>query len=85
MEMTKATFIAVSHTMFTIQFIDSQTGANIEGITTREWPAVARPGDHLILCLHPKMRQFKVIKTTWIDPMKETGRIVARLTVEEIA
>ena len=85
METTKATFIAVSHAMFTIQFIDSQTGANIEGITTREWPAVARPGDHLILCLSSENRQFKVIKTTWIDPMKETGRIVARLTVEEIA
>ena len=84
METTKATFIATSHAMLTIQFIDSHTGANIEGITTREWPAVARPGDHLILCLHPKMRQFKVIKTTWIDPMKENGRIVARLTVEEV-
>ena len=70
--------------MFTIQFIDSRTGANIDGLATREWQAVPRPGDNIVLCLHPKMRQFTVSKTTWIDPMKENGRLLIRLAIEEV-
>jgi hypothetical protein len=81
---TKVSFIPTLPTMFTIQFIDSQTGANIDGLATRKWPAVPRPGDSLVLCLHPKMRQFTVSKTTWIDPMKENGRLLIRLAVEEV-
>jgi hypothetical protein len=70
--------------MFAIQFIDHHTGNSIEGVGTREWPAVPRPGDNLVLSVQP-VRQFKVINATWVDPMRHPGKLLARLVVEEVA
>jgi hypothetical protein len=69
--------------LVTIHFIDSRTGERLEGIAARDWPTIPRTGDNVVLATNP-MRQFTVVKATWIDSMRSNGALLARLVVDEI-
>jgi len=68
--------------MIMIQFIDARTGEHMSEIGTREWPVVPRVGDHLMFT-NP-VRQCKVVGATWIDLLQHHGKLIARLSLEDV-
>lgn len=68
--------------MVMIQFIDARTGETMTEIGSREWPTVPRVSDQLVLT-NP-VRTCKVVAVTWIDLMQHHGKLIARLSLEDV-
>lgn len=68
--------------MVMIQFIDARTGETMTEIGSREWPTVPRASDQLVFT-NP-VRTCKVVAVTWIDLMQHHGKLIARLSLEDV-
>jgi hypothetical protein len=69
--------------MIMIQCIDARTGETMTEIGSREWPAIPRVGEQLMFT-NP-VRQLKVVGATWIDLLQHHGKLLVRLSVEDVA
>jgi hypothetical protein len=68
--------------MIMIQFIDARTGETMTEIGSREWPAVPRVGEEVVFT--SPVRKCKVVNASWIDLVQHHGKLIARLTLEDI-
>lgn len=68
--------------MIMIQFIDARTGESMTEIGSREWPVVPSVGDQLVFT-NP-VRKCKVVSKSWVDLMQHHGKLIARLSLEDV-